>query len=382
MDLKIHLTITALVTSRYPQTSDRIPEIFAASIARTRNHPFYISCEQSSSQTLEREKTRQFTNLLYNKYRTPLYTIETACCKMPSNVAGVWRNNLEKILNFLDLMKTGVQFYVKAIGGQPLRNATIQVVGSDQSHRVTKNLGHFRIILPSGPKQLVIHCAGYEARTLSVMLSEGVVTNLGDVVLPAASGQREQVIAEGKVVPLNAAATGTVTGFVLDTSSRPVEKAKVVAKNLKGQVINETTADSLGTFTFANLPVGDVKLWATASGMVEASSSVVHVTALGVSKGNMFHLESDEHVWGMPRLLFVLAMGCLLVGAVACFAFCVTTYQAKQGFSNYSFSMLPNKERERPLFEEDDDDEEDMEVYRAPIKSEYYTVNWTSSSCE
>lgn len=356
-------------------------ETFAANIARTRNHPFYINCAQSNSHITERELTQQFTNLLYHQYKTPLFTIETACCKMPTNIAGVWRNNLEKILNFLNLINTGVKGFVKTINGQPLRNATIRVVGNQLVYNVTKNLGHFRIILPAGPMQLEFRCDNYERRTVSVLLNDGSAVDMGDVILQSAAAGREHpqdqtptsigVVAIVKEVGGINNTLGSVTGFVLDLSNRPLERAKVVASNLKGAVLKESLTDSLGAFKIEQLPAGDLKLSARASGMVDASSAV-HVSPMGIARGNIFHLESDEHVWGVPRLLFVLVVGCVLVGAMACLAFCITTYRTRKDFNNYSFSLLPqNKDRERPLFEDDDDDEEDTEVYRAPIKSKW-----------
>lgn len=359
-------------------------ESFANKIASTRNHPYYISCGQSNAHIRERGMTQQLTNHLYDKYKTPLFTIETACCKMPSNIAGVWRNNLEKILNFLDLIKTGVKGFVKTIDGRPLRNARIRVVGNQLTYSVTKNLGHFRIILPAGPLQLEISCNYFETRAISVMLNEGAAVDLGDVVLHNPSAGREHpggsvvvnppAVTQGVVVPLTGninTTTGSVTGFVLDLSNHPMGDAKVVAMDLKGKVLKENTTNAMGEFGIYGLPSGDLKLVVSASGMVDASTAV-HVITGSTSKGNIFHLESDQHVWGVPRLLFILVMGCLLVGAIACLTFCLTTYKARQDFNNYTFSLLPqNKERERALFEEDDDDEEDTEVYRAPIKSEW-----------
>lgn len=351
-------------------------ETFAAEIARTRNHPFYINCQQSNSQNQERELTQQFTNLLYSKYRMPLFTIQTACCKMPTNLAGVWRNNLEKMLNFLGLIKTGVKGFVKNVEGGPLRNATIRVVGNSLSYSVTKNLGHFRIVLPAGPIQLELTSDGYERRTMAVTLNDGAVVDMGDVVLQRQTPGREHSIevttSQGEigVVKTNGSSgAAAVTGFILNVSNQPLAGAKAVVLNLKGQVLKESTADSMGAFKIDDLPAGDHKLTVSASGMVEASS-VVHLSPFSTSKGNIFHLESDEHVWGVPRLLFVLVMGCLLVGSIACFAFCLTTYQGKKDFKNYSFSLLPQN-KDKPLFEEEDDDEEDTDLYRAPIKSEY-----------
>lgn len=307
---------------------------------------------------------------------------------MPTNIAGVWRNNLEKILNFLDLIKTGVKGFVKAIDGQPLRNATIRVVGNQLQYSVTKNLGHFRIVLPAGPIQLEFSCDNYESRMIPVVMNDGSAVDMGDVVLrklgtgiPVNNNVLNLPTSQGEVAVVqqqgNVKSSGTVTGFILNLNNNPVKGAKVIVQDLKGKKLQETESDKLGAFKFERVDAGDLKLSVSASGMVD-SSLAIHVSAFGTSSGNIFHLESDEHVWGMPRLLFILVIGCLLVAGIACIGFCITTYQNKKNFNNYSFSLL--KSKERPLFEEDDDDEEEeTEVYRAPIKSEW---NLLSQLCQ
>lgn len=324
--------------------------------------------------------TQQFTNLLYHDYKTPLFTIETACCKMPMNIAGVYRNNLEKMLNFLDLIKTGVKGFVRDIQGQPLRNATLRVQGNDQKYSVTKNLGHFRLILPAGLITLEFYSEHYGKRVVPVTLNDGAILDLGDVILQqlSADGKANEpegssaVVVQGNVSKIKStdnSNTGSVSGLVLDTSNHPVKMAKVDVVQLNGNVLKEVVTDEIGAFTITDVPVGDHKLSVSAGGKLSQTSSIVHITALMTSKGNVFHLETDEHVWGMPRLLFILVMGCMLVALVGCVMFCITTYQSKRKeFKNYSFSLL-SQGKDRPLFE-DEDEEEETDVYRAPIKSE------------
>lgn len=355
-------------------------ERFASTIARTKNHPFYINCQQTQAHTRERELTQKFTNLLYNELKTPLFTIETACCKMPTNIAGVWRNNLEKMLNFLELIKTGVKGYVKTITGQPLRTASLRVQGNDLQYNVTKNLAHFRIILPAGRLSLEVSCDKYQSKSVVVTLNQGTILDMGDVILDPINGHQppQPEIVYGNVdviAPVTKDSSfGSVSGFVLDTANHPVKNANVAALSLAGKVLKSVITDALGAFEITGLPVGDLKLAVNASGKISTTGSLVHVSALSTTKGNVFHLEADEHVWGVPRLLFILVMGCMLVAFVGCVVFCITTYQNKRKeFKNYSFSLL-HQNKDRPLFEDDDDDEEETDVYRAPIKSELLSV--------
>lgn len=84
-----------------------------------------------------------------------------------------------------------------------------------------------------------------------------------------------------------------------------------------------------------------------------------------------FHLDIDENVFGMPRLLFIVTVGCLGVLVIACCAFSITFYQRrKRDRTYYSFSMLPqqNGSEMKKLFE-DEDDMDETELFRSPIKS-------------
>lgn len=305
-------------------------------------------------------------------------------------MAGVWRNNLEKMLNFLNLIETGVKGFVKNKKGEPLRKAAMKVHGNDLQYNVTKNLGHFRIILPAGTLKLEVYCEGYVKRMISVTLNENTVLDMGDIVLqlPSELGESEvhenandliqETLSNGEnvVQKTNENHYGTVTGFVLDVSNHPIANAKISVKNEKNKlnnVIRHTFTDHLGTFKLEDVPIGDVKLYVEASGH-SSTTSLVHVSSFSTTKGNVFHLEADEHVWGMPRLIFIIFVGCLGVGGIVLIGFCITVVQnRRKRFNNYTFSLLPQN-KDRKLFEDDDDDDEndDTELFRRPIKSKCF----------
>lgn len=80
-------------------------------------------------------------------------------------------------------------------------------------------------------------------------------------------------------------------------------------------------------------------------------------------------MDIDEHVLGMPRLLFIVSVGCLGVIFVACCALSINCYQArKQNRNYYSFSMLSQKSDGKKLFDDEDECDE-TEIFRTPIKS-------------
>lgn len=91
-------------------------------------------------------------------------------------------------------------------------------------------------------------------------------------------------------------------------------------------------------------------------------------------KGIIFRLDTDENYMGMPRLLFVLILGCIGVLGVGCCAFLVTCWtQRKNGKNYYSFSLLSQKPEQRKLFE-DDDDVDETELFRTPIKGKVLNI--------
>lgn len=91
-------------------------------------------------------------------------------------------------------------------------------------------------------------------------------------------------------------------------------------------------------------------------------------------KGAIFRLEHSEHVLGIPRLLFVLIFGCIIVMSLACIVFVISCCQHRQkGRNYYSFSLLPQKPERRKLFE-DEDDVDETELFRTPIKSKTFLL--------
>lgn len=85
----------------------------------------------------------------------------------------------------------------------------------------------------------------------------------------------------------------------------------------------------------------------------------------------IFRLAIDENVMGLPRMAFVLIFGCVGVLFVACCALLVTCCSnRRKGKKYYSFSLLPQKPEQRKLFE-DDDDVDETELFRTPIKGNF-----------
>lgn len=88
--------------------------------------------------------------------------------------------------------------------------------------------------------------------------------------------------------------------------------------------------------------------------------------------GLRFRLATDESVMGLPRMAFVLLFGCIGLLTVGCGALLITCYsQRKADKKFYSFSLLSQKPEQRKLFEDDDDDVDETELFRTPIKGKF-----------
>lgn len=94
-----------------------------------------------------------------------------------------------------------------------------------------------------------------------------------------------------------------------------------------------------------------------------------------VLKNIVFRLAIDETVIGLPRMAFIFIFGCIGILIVGCTAF-ISTYcaQRKKDRKYYSFSLLPEKPEQRKLFE-DDDDVDETELFRTPIKGKIIRLN-------
>ncbi|GAB0099272.1 Carboxypeptidase D [Sergentomyia squamirostris] len=352
-DLAVTFT-TGGSDTHYPSMKDTLSFYgkMAKIIDNTKRKVINLNCPTSPARDHQQDVSEKLSNLLYNYYDVPLFSIQVSCCKMPQNIATVWRNNLERFINFLHLVDTGVMGYVKDASGKELREAMIKVQGTDLAHKVTANLAFFRIIVPAGDYKLDVYCETHGKITVPIKVIEGVVTDLGDITLPTVDkGKQSQ-----------SEAVGEVSGFVLDTQNHPIPYAKVASKTI------HNFTDSIGGYKITGVPVGDVTIDVHAPGHIE-DSRVVHVAAFNPTKNIIFRLEVDERVMGMPRMVFILLAGFLCVAAIASGALLITAWQnRKNTFQNYSFSLLRTNNTTKQLFEDDEDDNDETELFRSPIK--------------
>lgn len=293
-----------------------------------------------------------------------------------SDLATIWRRNHEIIKNFVHLIDTGVKGLVKDFEtGEPLRSATVMVYGNERVYNVTKNLAQFKLILPKGSFDLVVSSNGYSTKRFTVIIEQGNAKDLGSIGLekfvPGKSDVVEMTFDKQK------SSSGSISGYVMDTSNHPLENARIyliVPKN-KGDI--ETKADKIGFYKLENLPQQDVTIMVDSAGH-ESEARLVHVGSLGHTvNGVIFRLQKQEQVMGMPRLLFIILTGLLLLVLVACCTFGLHFIKTRKEFTldnykrNYSFSLLPQKGKSKELFADDDDDDE-TDLFTSPIRSKCF----------
>ncbi|XP_055374958.1 carboxypeptidase D isoform X3 [Condylostylus longicornis] len=370
----------------YPQPKNDSVEIYpklAKTVQTTQQSEFLISppkpCPSSKLRSNQNEIVQKITNLFYDIYHIPMLTLEVSCCRMPvaKDIGTVWRENLDKLLNFLYLTETGIKGYVKNKRGQPVRNAHVQISGQkSRVQSVTRNLAHFRLILPPGKFDLIVKASGHKTKIISLEVYKGLINNLGDVFLDIGRNNESEHIdftpktQQQKEGNFNDA---TITGFVLDNLNHPIQNAKVSI--ISPDLPHTTFSDSSGIYTLKDIPAGDVTLKAEAPGH-EFGTRLVHVGTFGgeTIRGVIFRLEIDDRIWGLPRLLFIVSTGCILVLLIVCCAMCVQFVGAKTNKitgtarPHYNFSILSQKGNPKRLFDDDEDDLDETELFRSPIK--------------
>ncbi|XP_053693015.1 carboxypeptidase D [Sabethes cyaneus] len=381
----------------YPNTADKIA-IYSRFAEKIKGHKYTaVSNEQCPENTIRHNQAdaiQRLTNQLHNLYKVPLFTIQLGCCKMPQqqDIAVVWRQNLERMTNFLQLIDTGIKGYVRDLRGNPIRKAILKVRGNNLIYKVTPNLAHFRVVLPSGSMEIEFSCVNYTSRILPITLNQNQILDMGDIIMEETSrreagiGSIQPLFPTGKPALYNGSFAvmaapnrmkifptdggvelqGRISGLVLDEFNHPLPNSKVYIQNA---VFNLTRfTDSIGKFQLDGIQQKDLVLHVQSAGFT-SDERTLHIGSSGELPGVIFHLKRDERVLGIPRLLFVILAGCASVAIIACGVMCFTYIQNRRRNSRYyyNFSMLPQKgEQTKRLFDDDEDGE--TELYRAPTK--------------
>ncbi|KAH8418923.1 hypothetical protein KR222_004849 [Zaprionus bogoriensis] len=355
----------------YP-SGDSIWEKFAHSVQRTEFNYSPLQCSSSATRQLQHESDQRLTNLFYNMYNIPMYTLGLSCCRMPahSHIAAVWRTNIEKIKNFLALVQTGLSGQVQNDKGRPLREAFVRLLEHVQLHNVTRNEARFQLMLPKGVYGLEVSAPNYESQIVKAEVQQGVLSDLGVIKLHGFT------LIRGEVTELNGAPGGgrntSVSGLVLDESNHPIRNAKVSVIQPAGLRHLRNFTNSLGEYTLASVPLGAVTLKVEAPRHFEATRELRLAQADKPTGNVVFHLKFNALVFGLPRFVFIAVASLLIIVGVVICVLCAQFwfYRRHRGkMPYYNFSLLPQKGKEQFGLNDDDDGEDgESELFRSPIK--------------
>lgn len=195
-------------------------------------------CPSNSHRLNEKESLNKITNLLYNKFDIPLYSINVGCCKMPqeTELAQVWRENIQKIKNFMNLLRSGVKGFVRDSNGNPLRNAQIKCVKTQKTHKVTKNQAFFHILLAHGKQDIEISAENYESKVISLNLMDDKLVDMGSIVLKTSDKSAKKF---------------QISGYVTDSKNNPIPNAVLVVKDFPEL---QSKTNLLGFYQIDNIP--------------------------------------------------------------------------------------------------------------------------------
>ncbi|CAH0402906.1 unnamed protein product [Chilo suppressalis] len=331
----------------YPEVSKDVYDKFARRYQDNRTPSEKYECSKASNIV-----HGNLVDVLCERYNTPVISVGLSCCRMPveSEIAYVWRYNLRGIMQFVEIAKTGVVGYVRNELGAPMRSASIAVMGRDvtRQYRVSRNLAHYRALLPPGQYRAIVRCHGYRDQIVTWRVLDSVVKQK-DIVLQRLDSEPEHI--QGGLyneLPVNSDPnTVYITGLALDHNSVPLKGAelKIYPLTKPKTPIATNTSDELGRYLVA-IPVTymdkEVLVSAWADGYI---SSQRHIAVNGkdnVTPNVLFKLEKDDYVLGMPRLVFVMLAGVVGVCVVTLGAWCF----GRRGVAReYHFTQLPSDDK-------------------------------------
>ncbi|KAH8261915.1 hypothetical protein KR026_001673, partial [Drosophila bipectinata] len=352
----------------YPK-GDSILEKFAHGMQKTEFSYSPLHCSPSSTRDQHRETTKRLTNFMYRMYNLPMYTLGISCCRMPSHkqIASVWRKNIDKIKNFMALVQTGVSGVVQNDKGQPLREASVRLLEHQRFYNVTRNEARFQLMLPHGIYGVEVSAPNYESQMLKVDIQDGQITDLGTIHLHTFNVIRGEVL-ELPNKSTTDKGTTSVEGVVLDESNHPVRNAKV---SVVGQAQLRNFTNRMGEYRLTAVPLGTITLKVEAPRHLEATRQMHLYAGSSAAEHVVFHLKVNEHIFGLPRFLFILIASILIIIGVVVCVLCAQFWFYRRHRGNkpyYNFSLLPQKGREQFDLDDEAGDDGETELFRSPIK--------------
>lgn len=361
-EIALALTFTAGDDSNSQVLKDR-ESLYAQFASQTQSHFGAQNqlCPSNPLRLNENDSLKKITNLMYNMLKVPLYSINLSCCKMPSEseIAEIWKENIEKFLKFINLARTGVKGFIKDHNGNPLRNAKLVVKGSSRVYNVSRNLAFFHVLVASGECELQITCDNFTSKSIGINVNSNLI-DLGEIVLEPEMGRKVQKHFD-------------IAGYVTDENGTPVEQAEI---GIKGNWKKKAYTNHVGQFEMKDIDNDSAVLTVNAQGFAK-SEKLVDMNLKGLTKNIIFKLNHSDEDMGFNNLIFIffvcIAILCSVVcvtslaingcsGSCPCFELC-SRENTRHLTENYKFSLLSKKAKRQNLFEDEYGDDEEEELF-------------------
>ncbi|XP_049879390.1 carboxypeptidase D isoform X2 [Pectinophora gossypiella] len=350
----------------YPELSKHIYENFAKQYQKSRTPSDKYECLPINQNVVH----ENLIDVICERLNTPIISVGLSCCKMPADedIGWVWRYNLKGIMDFVQLANTGVVGYIKNEEGEPMRDAVVAITGLEQQYRVTRNMAYYRAMLPPREYKVIVRCHKYQDQVLTWRVVEGVLKRK-DIVMKRINSER---LPGGQFEEMKLDTdpnTVYITGLALDTSSEPINQAKITVYPINSVVaISHNKSDESGRFAVA-LPVTyltrEVIVTGAAKGYITQQKHYMVNNEKNLTPKIVLKLEKDDNVLGMPRLVFVMVAGVVGVAVVTLAAWCFSCRaRARDARREYLFTQIPSDDK-RPLC-----DVANYEIVRKPYYDE------------
>lgn len=219
--------------------------------------------------------------------------------------------------------------YVRNEYSAPMRNATLIIGGVDMVYKVSPNLAFFKVMLPAGRYNVVVQCHGYKDQTFDIDIIYDTLTKR-DVILASEDDKK----AENMLPDPSSTQFTKLTGhFYIILCVVIIIRQYITAIVFIGFVVNQQNAPIANAFIKLNEKLLDVSAQSQKDGAFtmllppsyRMREAAITASALGftnitklipIAKHNppiILKLIKDERVIGMPRLLFVILAGNLVL---------------------------------------------------------------------
>lgn len=176
-------------------------------------------------------------------------TVEVGCCKFPpeDTLQGFWNDNKQSLLEYLKLVHTGLNGFVKdKVSGNGIEGAEINVLDRNHNVRSAKDGDYWRLLVP-GEYKVKVSKRGYIPVTKTIQINDGQATKEDFILKPNGQHFDEagtvlmQEVKEDNKKPVPVALVVGLTVVCLISLMLALALAVMLAKKYRGNNDNNQT---------------------------------------------------------------------------------------------------------------------------------------------